>query len=510
MPSSNGIQLSQITEAVAELQDKVLVKKTAREMEMENLLDTLAKIGGKLTAEEDILFQGTKLILPETMELREAIRFLNEKMNEDERTVQFDRQFNYRPWDGANATMAVLKRAFGAMTQRGIQSFFGEQPPELKTIPIGPNETTQVPWGRIGVIHLPGLDMYLDSTKHAEYGQVFHVVAQGPRKYRFHVEGIFSMIEAELKANSIYRGKAFDGQKMPQFLDLSGVDPSKVIYSDATMEQLDANLWSVLRWPEVMQELGMPLKRAVLLEGPYGTGKTLAAYLTAKVAVENGWSFLLCRPGQDNIMDVMATARLYQPSVVFFEDVDVVAGGSDLIPRLLDVFDGVKAKGTRIMCVLTTNHVEKIHKGMMRPGRLDAVIQIGALDPSGLRRMVEAIVPEDLLDIALDWEAVTKAMAGFLPAFAKESIDRAMRYNVARNQGKATELSTQDFVAAAKGLRPQLELMEGAKDSIVRPDLDLALGDVIRDAAEMAVESRLNNTSVVDDDGDTRFTLSVS
>lgn len=505
MARNNGasIKLEEISEAVANLEQKVLVKKTDREQQLEGMLEEIAKLGGKLTAEEDILFQGTKLILPETMELREAIRFLNEKQSEDERSMTFSRIFKYRPWDGAHATMAVLKRAFGAVTQRSTQSFFGECPPQLVTINIGPEETTQVPWGRMAVIHLPGLDIYLGGQADPELGLVFQIMAEGPRKYRHHVEGIFRMIEAELAVNSIYRGKPFDGQQMPHFLDLSGVDPNKVIYSDLTMEQLNANVWSVLRWPDIMQELGMPLKRAILLEGPYGTGKTLAAYLTAKIAVENGWSFLLCRPGQDDLMEVMSTARLYQPAVVFFEDVDTISSAQNTIPKLLDIFDGIKAKGTRIMCVLTTNHVERIHKGMVRPGRLDAVIHIGALDAAGLRRLVEAVVPEDLLDVAIDWEAVCGAMEGFLPAFARESIDRALRYNVARNQGKATELGTADFVAAALGLRPQLELMEGAKDTHQKADLDLAFTGLI----QSVVDEQINLTSVIDDDGDERFQL---
>lgn len=510
MPKSQDtIRLDQISESLATLESKVLVKKSDREQQIENVLTEIAKLGGKLTAEDDILFQGKKLILPETMELSEAIRFLEEKREEDERKVSFSRTFKYRPWDGAHATMVALRQAFGAFSQRSIKTFWGENPPQLVTINVGPNDTIQVPWGRMGVVHLPGLDLYLDDAQDRELGSIFRIVAQGPRKYRHHVEGIFRLVEQELERNSIYRGKAFDGQSMPNFLDLSGVDPTKVIYSESTLEQLDANIWSVLRWPDKMQELGMPLKRAILLEGPYGTGKTLAAFLTAKIAVDSGWSFLLCRPGQDDLMDVMQTARLYQPAVVFFEDVDALASASQqtMIPKLLDIFDGIKAKGTRIICVLTTNHVERIHKGMVRPGRLDAVVHIGELDAGGLRRLVEAVVPPELLDVALDWDAVCRAMAGFLPAFAKESIDRAMRYNIARNQGKATELSTRDFVAAAEGLRPQLELMETAKDTSPQPRLDRALDAVIQASVNHVIERELHGATLVDGDGDVMATI---
>lgn len=215
-----------------------------------------------------------------------------------------------------------------------------------------------------------------------------------------------------------------------------------------------------------LAELGVPMKRAVLFEGPYGTGKTLGAYLTAKEAVANGWTFIYCRPSRDDLFDTIATARLYQPAVVFFEDIDVVGNGDgDHVSRLLDVLDGIEAKGTELVCVLTTNHVERIHKGMVRPGRLDAIIHIGALDPRGVRRMVEATVPEHLLEPNLHWPAISEAMEGFLPAFVREAIDRTVRYNLARNEGKATPLATVDFVTAANGLRPQLELMENAADT---------------------------------------------
>jgi hypothetical protein len=99
-----------------------------------------------------------------------------------------------------------------------------------------------------------------------------------------------------------------------------------------------------------MRDEKMPLKRAILFEGDYGTGKTLAAFLTAQIATANGWSFHYCRPGRDNIATVMKTARLYQPAVVFFEDVDTIAEGGDAddVSQLLDIFDGNHREGHRV------------------------------------------------------------------------------------------------------------------------------------------------------------------
>lgn len=481
-------------------------KKTRQEEERDRLLDELATIGGKLTAEEDILFRGTKLVLPETMTLTEAITFLKEKVNEDNREMTFERTFMYRPHDGARATMLAMKRAFGAVSQRGVPGFFGETPPSLVSVPVSATETEQVPWGGLGVVHLPGMTFYLQATKDREFGQVFHISATGPRKYRFHVEGLFKLIGEELERNSLYRGKAFDGKQMPSFLDLSGVNPEKVIYSDETTRQLEANIWSLLRYPDEMQALGVPLKRAVLLEGPYGTGKTLAAYLTARVAVENHWSFLLCRPVQDKLLDVMATARLYQPAVVFFEDVDTITEGEDdQLRKLLDIMDGIQAKGARIIVVVTTNHVERIHKAMVRPGRLDAVIHVGPLDAHGVQRMIQATVPSELLSPDIEWDQVTDSFKGFLPAFCREAIDRTVRYNVSRNQGQATKLMTEDFVDAAAGLRPQLELMEGAAERQLKDTITEAFTGLM----DEVVYDRMHGAEIRDEDDDYRGQIRV-
>lgn len=474
---------------------------TRVEKENSDALRRLAEAGGKLTAEEDIVFQGTKLIFPERMTLFDGIMFLFEKLAEDERETEFSRTYDYRPYDGARATLQALKTIFGVVTSRGTPGMFPwspDEPPEMITIPTGVKEREQVPWGGLAVPMLPGLTLYLGSRNHPEMGPLFHLRAVGPRKHRFHVEGIFRMVEHQLQTESLYRGKAFDGQAMPEFLDLSGVNPDQVIYSDEVIVQLEANVWSLLRYSRAMVEVGQNLKRAVLFEGPYGTGKTLGAYLTAKIAAENGWTFIYCRPGRDDLSQVMATARLYQPSVVFYEDVDTVAGtdpgAPDEVSKLLDIFDGIQAKGTAIVCVLTTNHVERIHKAMIRPGRLDAVIHIGELDASGVERMARATIPTELLSEDIDWVLVGKAMEGFLPAFAREAMDRSVRYNLMRGQGHASVIQTDDLVYAAEGLRPQLKLMEEAKE---RPSPD-ALSVAMTDAMATVV----NEAQLVDSDGD--------
>ena len=456
----------------------------------------LERVGGKLTAEEDVIFSGTKLVIPERMNLPDAAKFIMTKIEEDESEMHFQHTFLYRPWDGARATLHALKKAFGMVASQAQMGMFGPIPPSLIDIPISVDETEQVPWGDLIIPVLPGLTFTLTGEMHKELGPLFTLHALGPRKHRFSVEGVFRLIENELSENSIYRGQAIDGQDKAEFIDTRAIDPSKVIYSDDVMAQLEANVWSLLRYSPEMRELGVSLKRAVLFEGPYGTGKTLSAFLTAKEAVANGWTFIYCRPGRDELDRVMATARLYQPAVVFVEDVDTIAAGDegdgDHVARLLDLFDGIQAKDTEILVILTTNHAEMIHKGMVRPGRLDAVIHIGALDVHGIEKLTRAVIDPNLLDGHIDWEQVALAMDGFLPAFVKEAVERSLRYSLSRNKGKPSKITTDDLVEAGLGLRPQLELMEAA-DETGRPD---ALSAALRREVEKGTVDVVNRSGM--------------
>jgi len=453
------------------------------------ILAELTRLGGqRVRTEEDIEQHGTKLILPETMTPQDGVNFLLRHIEQQETMTYFSRTFRFRPWDGAHATQAAMRKLMGTtgIAKRG--GFFSP-PPEMRTISIGVGKTTQVPWGIIQIPAFGNADLTLAGTEDEEYGTLFFVHIHAERKYAAAIEGLFIAIEDELNNNSIYKGKALDGREEANFLDLSGVEPSKVIYSEEVMTQLDANVWSLLNHTERHRDLNIPLKRAVLLEGPYGTGKTLAAFLTAQIAVANGWTFIYCRPGKDDVAETMATARIYQPAVLFVEDIDNLGGtdqDADAVSELLDLFDGITAKGTELLAVMTTNHPEKIHKGMVRPGRLDAVIHVGALDHGGIQRLIEASVPGNLLAPDLDYERIGDAMDGFLPAFAKEAIDRAARYMLVRGDDEA--LTTDDFVNAASGLRPQLELMEGASEHKDPDSLRQALARTVKGAATEAVD----------------------
>lgn len=448
-------------------------------IDRESLLDILAEMGGDAPTEEEL---GDNTLEQHALYERRQER-------EAGQVHAFRRVFKYRPWDGGVAFQKVLLRLFGTIgVGVTVQTMFGPEEPELREVPISLTETVQVPWGRID-FPIFGETAYFNNSMvyDDELGYLYELIFKAPKRFSAHIRGLFKEIEKELVAHSIYRGKAFDGREMPQFLDLSRVDPRRIIYSDEVAAALEADVWSLIEYTDVMRARGVPLKHTVLLEGEYGTGKTLAGYLTAQKAMDakEDWTFIQCRPGRDEYEEVIATARLYQPCVVFFEDIDALAGEDDDLTRLLDIYDGAAAKGAEILVVLTTNHPERIHRGMIRPGRIDRVISVGKQDASSIRKLIDTTVDAELL-ADLDYDQIATAMEGFTPTFIKESIHRTMRHAIVRCKGQPTSFETADFVSAAESLHPHLKLMNDAGEGEQPEALEALFTEIVEDVLARA------------------------
>ena len=162
--------------------------------------------------------------------------------------------------------------------------------------------------------------------------------------------------------------------------------------------------------------------------------------------------------------------------------------------------DGVSAKGTELVMVLTTNRLEDIPKGMLRPGRVDPTIKIADLDRGGTERLIKAVVEPDLLSDDVDYDEFFASTAGYLPAFVREVASSALLYAIARSKGGVNfKLTTEDFVAAALSLRDQYDKYDNATELSPRSNIEEALVGVVR---------RSLNGAEVMDGYDSKFTIS--
>ncbi len=370
---------------------------------MSALIDTIVKQQQSAHIDANVVREGTKIILPENMSLDSAIDALRRKKADEETEVAIAETVNAFPLDGAYALMRVLKDMFGWARPVPEMTFFGPKPPQLMTLEIGYGESTQVIWGQFAIPGVEGViktGMTTDSTGKP----TFMLQGQVKKKSQALVKEIADKVRHYAKNFSVYRGKAIrlatDGNghvnyanifECVKFLDLSRVNPDELTFSDDVKNQVETSLFTPITHTELCRSHKIPLKRGVLLEGKYGTGKTLTAYVTATkcVAPENGWTFIYL-DRVTALREALAFARMYQPAVVFAEDVDRVTDGARDVAMddILNTIDGVESKGTEIITILTTNHVENIDQAMLRPGRLDAVISVAAPDAAAAEKLV--------------------------------------------------------------------------------------------------------------------------
>ncbi|RYH05352.1 MAG: ATP-binding protein, partial [Alphaproteobacteria bacterium] len=274
-----------------------------------------------------------------------------------------------------------------------------------------------------------------------------------------------------LLTQSIFKGKAFtipvddDGDlevmEPPVFMDVRNTDPSQLLLNQDVVDQVRTSLWGPIQNTEACRTNRIPLKRGVLLEGPYGCGKSLTASITAKLAQDNGWTFI----NLDKVQGLKAAlefANRYQPAVIFAEDIDrLVEERDEDANDLINTIDGVLSKHAEVMVVLTTNHIEKIQQVMLRPGRLDAVISIPAPDSPTVQALVR-MYGRNTIAKNTDLSEIGDMLAGQIPATVREVVERSKLAMIVRGE---TEVTAAALKLSAVGMTAHLDLLNRKKDA---------------------------------------------
>lgn len=435
--------------------------------------------------EAKLEWDGTKIILPSDpakMNYEEAIKWLERLRHLDEENIAVNEIVDAFPFDGAIAMMKAMKEIYGWVSPVPPQSWF-EAPPTMTSVDISPTERNQIIWGRFAI---PGIQGTLQTGIAYKAGRpVFSIKGDVKKKHLVAVSEIAEKTREIVARESIYRGKAVrltvtnDGKinfdQPPAFMDVSEANPEELIFSEELTEQINTNLFTPIVHSQACRNAKIPLKRGILMEGPFGTGKTLCAFVTAGLAEDNGWTFIMV----DRVAGLTAALQfgvVYQPCVIFCEDINRETSG-DRTPELdniLNVVDGILSKGREIMVVLTSNEASTINQAMMRPGRLDAVLSIQPPDAHAVERLMRlygrGLIPDD--------EPLGEAgsvLAGEIPAVIRECVERAKLYSISRGgNGAVIQLRESDLVRAAKGMAHHLELLNGKKT--VEPSIEHQLG----------------------------------
>jgi MoxR-like ATPase/GNAT superfamily N-acetyltransferase len=245
------------------------------------------------------------------------------------------------------------------------------------------------------------------------------------------------------------------------YVPMDGLWESMKGFSSAK-EILDRRVVAPLAHTELADRLGLRPPAAVLLFGPPGTGKTSFA---RAIASRLSWAFVELHPsllgqgveGARALREALTELERVDRLVCFIDEADEIASDraerpdrQPLVNELLKAVPLFKSRPDRLV-VMATNTIAAIDPALLRPGRFDLIIPVGAPDGSERAELVTEFLP------AGDPVEVADRTPGFTPAdfalvaqrAAQLAFDRAL-------DGEAAEVTAADVLRAVDLTRPSV------------------------------------------------------
>jgi cell division protease FtsH len=213
-----------------------------------------------------------------------------------------------------------------------------------------------------------------------------------------------------------------DPESVPvTFDDVAGVDEAK--------EEV-AEIVSFLREPDRFAAIGGRIPKGVLLVGPPGTGKTLLARSIAGEAkvpflFSSGSDFveMYAGVGASRIRKLFRDARRHPSCILFIDELDAVGrsrGGNSLsheereqtLNQLLVEMDGF-APNQGIVVIAATNRPDILDPALLRPGRFDRQVTVGAPDVKGREQILRIHARKIAIDPGVDLRQIARGTPGF-------------------------------------------------------------------------------------------------
>ncbi|MDO8627973.1 MAG: AAA family ATPase, partial [Candidatus Diapherotrites archaeon] len=175
------------------------------------------------------------------------------------------------------------------------------------------------------------------------------------------------------------------------------------------LEEVKRELKIFVEWPltnpEAYKKMGIKPSKGVLLYGPPGTGKTL---LAKAVATESEANFISIKgpellskfvgESERGVRKIFRRARQVSPVIIFFDEIDSIASSrgrsSDsgvnerVVAQLLTEIDGIEEMKD-VFIIAATNRPDLVDPALLRPGRIDKLIEVKAPDEKGRNEILK-------------------------------------------------------------------------------------------------------------------------
>jgi len=230
------------------------------------------------------------------------------------------------------------------------------------------------------------------------------------------------------------RAKLSKDDKEKTFKEVAGLDEEK----EDLVEIVD-----FLKQPQKYVKVGARIPKGVLLVGPPGTGKTL---LAKAVAGEAGVPFfsisgsdfveMFVGVGASRVRDLFEEGKKHSPCIIFIDEIDAVArrrgtgmgGGHDereqTLNQLLVEMDGFGVN-EGIIVMAATNRVDILDPAILRPGRFDRRVVVGAPDVRGREEILQVHAHGKPLAEDVDFKQIARTTAGFTGAELENLLNEA-------------------------------------------------------------------------------------
>ena len=298
------------------------------------------------------------------------------------------------------------------------------------------------------------------------YGSNCRIQVYSAPTDRAHAADVLESILANADgAKRLYRGRALVASAMNGLTieptELADLTRDDVVVPSDVWAEIDLNVASVTLHRELMEKLGLGVRRGILLAGPPGVGKSALSQVLARELVGAFTViFVDARAGQHALSGVYREAHSLGPTLIIIEDIDLIVsnrnngyGAAGVLSEFLAAMDAHPM--APLLTLASTNDTATLDAAAIRSARFDSIIELGHPDRKAAARILQTYLREvpgaDEVDV--DYVATH-----FGPDVSGADIREVVRRTVLSCGGAVT---TTDLVTVVKGGRFKPQLPDG-------------------------------------------------